>query len=207
MMQKIFKISKRLYRNLYYKLKVFDVDNVNISKSFPEFSKQLFLDLSFIDNLISSYLHFKVNSFLEVGCGYSRLTPFLLKYTDNLVSIDKEKKLIDLSKKLFPFFKYYCLDITKRNKYKIGKFDFILIFTVLQHISNKDIKKACEYISKLLTYNGYLLIYETIEKKDYRKNLHNWVRTLETYCNLFNFDVITYEKKKNNHVGVLFRKR
>lgn len=204
---KLLKLIKKVYNKLYYKVLIFDENNINTVRNFPKYVKTLYLDYDVIKKAFYNIPFFNSYRMLEIGCGYGRLTTFLKQFTNYLVSIDKEKDMIILCKKLYPKLNFLTMDITKK-PLRIGKFDFIITFTVLQHISNKNIVKACKNINFLLVRKGYFLLIEQISDKNYQKNLHNWNRTIEKYKELLKLNIIASNIKINNNIYsyILFRK-
>jgi len=130
-------------------------------------------------------------SILDIGCGTGTLTQLF----DNkkYLGFDIDKKAIFYAREKFPEYKFKVGDATA---IKIAeKFDRVLVFGVLHHLTDKEVKKTVIKIYSLLKKNGRALIIEPVpaiipfnilgivlrklDKGDYIRKISDYSRLLE----------------------------
>ncbi|WP_299126771.1 methyltransferase domain-containing protein [uncultured Winogradskyella sp.] len=101
----------------------------------------------------------------DLGCGDFNIGKQLVPYTSKYVAIDIVETLIDRNKKLFKAdnLEFHCLDISKDG---LPHADGIILRQVLQHLSNKEIKRI---VDKLSHYK-YIIITEHIPSGNFEPN-------------------------------------
>jgi len=98
---------------------------------------------------------------LSLGCGGGREVKELVQNgKQKVVAVDISKKMIEESKKIEPKAQYYIMDAVKFvEKYKgKKKFDYILgLFTFLNYIERKDMKKLIDNLIGMLNKDGKII--------------------------------------------------
>ena len=129
---------------------------------------------------------------LDIGCGPAQILEHIPKC--DYYGYDIDRRSIQYAKKKYyqKNYHFYCKKFNKTELKKLPKFDFIIFFGILHHLSNKEvyeILKLCKKImkknSKLLTEDPILLenqnvIAKFLIKKDRGLN----VRDKQEYINL-----------------------
>lgn len=101
-----------------------------------------------------------IKSTCEVGCGYGRITMVLKEFADHVVGFEREPHLATLAQSLLPEIEICrCDSLDQISKMGKGPFDFIMTWTVLQHLTDDFCLKVIEEIKKLAP-NGYVLLTE-----------------------------------------------
>lgn len=166
----------------------------------PEFSAKLYIESKQLDDLINTFVYsdpdITVHTIrsLEVGCGYGRLSGFLSDFSYKHYAIDPNEEMINIAKNLYPHI-IFRKERVQNLSFSNYMFDFVITWTVLQHISPSLIKKAVNEIRRVIKPNGILFICENM-RNDLQLNDHNWSRTEKTYAKIFEMKKIHSEKKK-----------
>lgn len=107
---------------------------------------------------------------LDVGCGCGYGSFILAKKAKRVIAIDKSKKAIDYACKNYKKdnIKYRIFDIEKDNALKLGYFDLITCFEVIEHIKNPD--KAIKNLRKIIRPDGLLFISTPNKNNHYANN-------------------------------------
>lgn len=131
---------------------------VNFSYYFTEVSvKFLTVNLFLIKKLIAPFIEGQKNV-LDLGCGIGTMSTMFPR--SSYLGIDIDTQAVELAKKNYPEYKFETLDATSFDIKE--KFDLVLIVGVLHHLSDKDVNKTLECISRCLKTNGKIVIIEAI---------------------------------------------
>jgi len=143
-----------------------------------EFSATNFYEVSAIQDLLSGddFQHS-----LEIGAGYGRLSPWISRYSTNHVAIDINREAIHEASELYPTINFLNSDATKL-PFLSSKFQLVFTWTVLQHIPDQYINQVIREIERVVTGDGQVIICEDTQGPGNEKT---WVRTSESYSNLF----------------------
>ena len=129
---------------------------------------------------------------LDIGCGPAQILEHIPQC--DYYGYDIDRRFIQYAKKKYhqKNYHFYCKKFNKTELKKLPKFDFIIFFGILHHLSNKEVHeilKLCKKImkknSKLLTEDPILIenqnvIAKFLIKKDRGLN----VRNKQEYINL-----------------------
>jgi SAM-dependent methyltransferase len=104
-----------------------------------------------------NYNPIKNNSFskiklLDFGCGASHLYEYIVKHRINNIKycgLDLSEKFINLSKKKFPFNKYYCVDILDDDT-NIPNFDYIIMNGIFTEKISLSFDEMFFYFTELI---------------------------------------------------------
>jgi 2-polyprenyl-3-methyl-5-hydroxy-6-metoxy-1,4-benzoquinol methylase len=107
---------------------------------------------------------------LDIGCCSGYLTNLFCKFSDKVVGIDYQEGFILEAQKKYPNPKFYTGDIYNLKKIN-GRFDLIVCFAVLQHIS--DLELALKNIKlKLSEIVNSKVLFTTINYKSVFNRTH-----------------------------------
>lgn len=144
----------------------------------PAFSSRLFREVKLLQQAIGDY---KAEKSLEIGCGYGRLTPWIMEYSREHYAIEPEKKLFDDAKRLNP--KAYFHNVTAQKlPFPDSFFDLCVSWTVLQHIPPKEQTKAIEEMKRVAKKTAILIVAE--DTGTYEGGTI-WMHTVEKWAELF----------------------
>jgi SAM-dependent methyltransferase len=90
--------------------------------------------------------------FLDFGCGASHLYEYIVKQNINNIEysgLDLSEKFINLSKKKFPFNKYYCVDILD-DDVDIPNFDYIIMNGIFTEKRSLSFDEMFSYFKELV---------------------------------------------------------
>ena len=147
---------------------------------------------SFRNSIIKKNITKNNLKILDIGCGPAQILEHIPQC--DYYGYDIDRRSIQYAKKKYyqKNYHFYCKKFNKTELKKLPKFDFIIFFGILHHLSNKEvyeILKLCKKImkknSKLLTEDPILLenqnvIAKFLIKKDRGLN----VRDKQEYINL-----------------------
>lgn len=113
------------------------------------------------------------SSFLDLGCGNGMISYLLLnKYkASKVVGVDFSKKRIERAKSLFHGVQFICADVYKYAEFTDEKFDFIMLFEILEHLKRPDILL---YLCKNRLNKGGKIICSLPIKMHYKTHLQNY---------------------------------
>lgn len=118
---------------------------------------------NYLTNKIISYIDkTKKGRILDLGCGGGRNAVVSAKQGYKVVAVDYVEKSIDIAQELAKKnnvekqISFYCRDITKLKKNEFGKFDYIILQEVIEHI--KDYQSVIDFSYESLNKNGKILI-------------------------------------------------
>jgi len=102
---------------------------------------------------IDSTSTFKV---LDVGCGPADIVEHI-EYGE-YVGLDLNPKYISTAqRKIYPNATFICADLDKLHSYNFGKFDRIILLGVLHHLSDTQVLKLLDTLTKHLAADGKLV--------------------------------------------------
>ncbi|MDD4298831.1 MAG: methyltransferase domain-containing protein [Bacilli bacterium] len=111
----------------------------------------------YITNVIDSLINKKQNSkILDIGCGGGRYSRYVSKFSSEIYSIDKYKKMIDSPENKMLNFLTAKMD---NIPFKDNMFDFIFSIGVIHNATSiEEYKKSIIEIYRLLSKDGYAII-------------------------------------------------
>lgn len=142
----------------------------------PAFSAKLFYHATALNRAIEDFGQ-PVDTSLEIGCGYGRLTPWIASYADQSYAIDPNEGSLAEARAHYPTVKFES-EVAHDLSFDDNQFDLIVSWTVLQHIPPDLIGDATSEIRRVLSSDGVIILVEQTASLD-RENA--WGRTEETY--------------------------
>ena len=150
------------------------IDNAGL----PHFSSRLYREVKLLQQALIGYT---ANRSLEIGCGYGRLTPWIMDYSKEHFAVEPEEKLLNDAKVLNPKVQFYHARAQKL-PFPDEYFDLVVTWTVIQHMPPQEQVKAIREINRVAKKSAVLLITEgtgTLE------NEVVWFHTIEDWIELF----------------------
>lgn len=147
---------------------------------------------------------------VEIGCGYGRVTPWLSEFATEVIGVDPNEEVLDLTDQYYPH-------VTTHNSkaqnlpFPDNHADLLFTRSVLQHIPQDVVEPAVDEMIRIATDDADILICEATEGD----HLECFVpRTEEEYNELFEpFSVVnSWERetpaktRKHNRTRMLLRK-
>jgi len=96
----------------------------------------------------------------EAGCGYGRLLPVLSEFADRVTGFERQPEFAAAAAKLHPSREIVRIGGLDRLPAPDGAFDFLLTFTVLQHLTDRVAARAASELRRLRAPGGHVLICE-----------------------------------------------
>ena len=96
----------------------------------------------------------------DVGCGFGRLTPVLTEFAERVVGFERENSLVSIARSLQPSIDFRPVDTLQRLPADQGSFDLGLVFTVLQHVPEPDVRAVIDELRRIVMPAGHLLLCE-----------------------------------------------
>ena len=144
----------------------------------PHFSSRLYCEVKLLQKALANS---KFDKSLEIGCGYGRLTPWIMEYSKEHYAVEPEKRLFRDARLLHPQAHFYN---TKAQKLPFPDdfFDLCVTWTVLQHIPPEEQAKAAKEIKRVAKKSATIIIAE--ETGTFHSDTV-WFRTLDGWAELF----------------------
>lgn len=178
------KLRLRTYRTLRKEGRLpFDVENVALGISSPkiaEYTVNLYREVQLLEKALGGA---RFNRSLEVGCGYGRVTPWIMKYSKKHHAVDPEPGLLKLASRSFPTVEFSC-STAQKLPYPDDHFDLIVVFSVLHHIPPGEFEKSVKEIKRVAKSNATIFLHERVRGQGGFK-FRSWPRSVETYKRLF----------------------
>lgn len=166
------------------------------SKDLPLIFKDFILRVITLNYFVfKKIIHNELNvkngiSILDIGSGTGTISPLFSKC--NYVGIDIDGKLIEFSKRNYPFL-FKKMDAQKLN-FPDNSFDMVMVLGVIHHLNDRQSVKVLKNVKRVLKKRGLVLIVEAIpplSKYNFVGHLlrnldegHN-IRRLKEYENIF----------------------
>jgi SAM-dependent methyltransferase len=96
----------------------------------------------------------------DVGCGFGRLTPVLTEFADRVIGFEREPDLLRIACSLQPSIEFRAIDSLSRLPADDATFTFGLVFTVLQHVPEPDVRDVIDELRRVVAPIGHLLLCE-----------------------------------------------
>jgi SAM-dependent methyltransferase len=114
---------------------------------------------------VRSYLHkaaahTPIQRAYDIGSGFGRLTPVLCEAAAEVVGFEREASLVATAKYLLPDLRFELVPTLERLPAAASSAEFVLTFTVLQHMPDSAARAVIGEILRVLAPAGHLLIVE-----------------------------------------------
>jgi SAM-dependent methyltransferase len=96
----------------------------------------------------------------DVGCGFGRLTPVLTEFAERVVGFEREPALLSIARALQPTVQFCDIDDLQHLPAERSSFDLALVFTVLQHIPEPEVRGVVDELRRIMKPSGHLLLCE-----------------------------------------------
>ncbi len=124
----------------------------------------------------------------DVGCGFGRLTPVLTEFAAHVVGFEREPGLLDTARLLQPSLEFRAVERLAALPAPDAAFEIGLVFTVLQHVPEPEVRDVVAELHRILRPDGCLLLCEetdrALEAGDRRRADLGYTcgRAVETYA-------------------------
>jgi SAM-dependent methyltransferase len=96
----------------------------------------------------------------DVGCGFGRLTPVLGELATRVVGFEREASLLGIARALQPATEFRAIESLSKLPANDRTFDVALVFTVLQHVPEPDVRTVIDEVRRVVKPTGHLLLCE-----------------------------------------------
>lgn len=153
-----------------------------------EFSSKLYYEVQAIRKNLNEFLPKNpVKNSLEIGCGYGRHSPWIAEFSKNHYAIDPNEEVLSKAKEQYPHIHFRNVS-AQSMAFPDNYFDFVLTWTVLQHIPPKSIKSVAEEINRVNSDKGILIAAEDTKAVD--EGPKCWGRSKAQYEDLFDLELV-----------------
>jgi len=104
--------------------------------------------------------HTPVHRAYDIGCGFGRLTPVLSEGAVDVVGFEREASLIATARALLPDLRFELVPTLEHLPTAPSSAEFILTFTVLQHMTDAAARAVIGEILRVLAPASHLLVVE-----------------------------------------------
>jgi SAM-dependent methyltransferase len=143
----------------------------------------------------------------DIGSGYGRMSLVLSEFAAQVIGFERQPEILQQAKKLIPSVQFRPIEKITTLPANDNAFQLALTFTVLQHLSDSEVKLVAKEIQRLLTPGGHLVICEEtdpghhegeFEKPD---DMFTIGRTTQTYEEIFSPMRFIHTQKRVNEPG------
>ena len=99
----------------------------------------------------------------DVGSGYGRLTPVLAEFAPDVVAFEREAHFVDEIQTLLPQIEVKQVENLSQLPANAASFQFILSFTVLQHLTDQEVTQVANELKRIIAAPGYILLCEATD--------------------------------------------
>ena len=96
----------------------------------------------------------------DVGCGFGRLTPVLAEFAERVVGFERETGLLSVAQSLQPSIDFRPIESLRCLPANRASFNLGLVFTVLQHVPEPDVRAVIDELRRIVRPDGHLLLCE-----------------------------------------------
>jgi ubiquinone/menaquinone biosynthesis C-methylase UbiE len=129
---------------------------------FYKLTQRIMSGVTFRNNFAKNFIKNKNNNILDIGCG----TADILESIPNnyYYGFDISKNYINYAKKKFlnNNYHFFTKKFNQRAIKKLPKFDFVILFGILHHLSNIEINDLFFNVKKVLKKSGVILIVDPV---------------------------------------------
>lgn len=117
---------------------------------------------SFRNSIIKKNITKNNLKILDIGCGPAQILEHIPKC--DYYGYDIDRRSIQYAKKKYyqKNYHFYCKKFNKTELKKLPKFDFIIFFGILHHLSNKEVYEILKLCKKIMKKNSKLLTEDPI---------------------------------------------
>jgi SAM-dependent methyltransferase len=116
---------------------------------------------------------YPVASACDIGCGFGRLTPVLTEFAERVVGFEREPALVRVAQSLQPSIDFRPIESLRSLPADRASFNLGLVFTVLQHVPEPEVRAVIDELRRIVRPDGHLLLCEetdaTLEAGDRRE--------------------------------------
>ena len=134
-----------------------------INKPFVyKFIQKVMSGTSFRNNIVRKNITRENLKILDIGCGPAEILEHIPKC--KYYGYDIDKRSIKYAKEKYhqKNYHFYCKKFSKTEVRKLPKFDFIIFFGILHHLSNKEADKMLTLCKRIMKKNSKLLTEDPI---------------------------------------------
>jgi SAM-dependent methyltransferase len=96
----------------------------------------------------------------DIGCGFGRLTPVLTECAERVVGFEREAALLRIARALQPTVQFREIEELQQLPAEPSSFDLALVFTVLQHVPEPEVRRVIDELRRIVKPSGHLLLCE-----------------------------------------------
>lgn len=143
-----------------------------------EFSCRLYEEVQLLKKALRNY---NAKHSLGIGCGYGRLTPWIVDHSDAHYAVDPESKFLNDARRLYPKV-VFRQAVAQSLPFPDDYFDLIVSWTVLQHVPPEGISDAVREIKRVAESSAVIILAEATEYADHSTY---WEHSVEEWKNFF----------------------
>lgn len=159
----------------------------------PHFSSRLYREVKLLQKVLADC---KVEKSLEIGCGYGRLTPWIMECSKEHYAVEPEERLYRAAKELNPQAHIYNSK-AQALPFPNNFFDLCITWTVLQHIPPKEQIKASTEIKRVAKQSAIIVITEEVgtyqSETEWRRTVESWEALFEPWKLVWQTDRVLEE--------------
>lgn len=100
----------------------------------------------------------------DLGAGYGRLSPVLTEFCSSVLAFERDSRFVAQARALIPKVVFQLVERLDRLPIADLALDFLLSFTVLQHLNDFDASSTCREIVRAVSRRGFVLLCEETDE-------------------------------------------
>lgn len=157
-----------------------------VDVSMPAFALRTYLEQTEIRKYAKRAAdELSMRSACDLGAGFGRLTPVLGEFCDDVTAFEREASFVEIGQRLHPGIRFERVESLGRLPADQGAFDFVLVFTVLQHCPDPLVEEIASELRRVTRNQSFALLCEETDENfagDFSRPEHCTVgRSIERY--------------------------
>lgn len=111
---------------------------------------------------------------LEIGCGYGRLTPTIVRLGFEVIGIDPSLRLLRLAQARLPG-QHFCVGALPNLPFPDAGFEAAFLINVLRPLHLMGIKEVVDDVGRVIAPGGRLIILDNLRDGDTRYVTDEWI--------------------------------
>jgi SAM-dependent methyltransferase len=101
-----------------------------------------------------------LNSVADLGAGYGRMAMVLQEACEHVIAVEREPTFVERGRQLLPSIDFRQVWTLERVPIETDAVDFVLTFTVLQHLTDTALVGVVREITRIVPQGGFVLLCE-----------------------------------------------
>ncbi len=145
-----------------------------VDVDFPAFALRTYLEQAGVRRFLArASAGRRLRAAAEVGCGYGRLLPVLSEFAERVAGFERQPEFAAEATRLHPTAEISRVTSLANLPARDGSFEFVLTFTVFQHLVDTVAAKVAAEVVRIRAPGGHVLICEETDPEQVSGDVRN----------------------------------